>query len=96
MENQYEQHKKIEKILENFNFEKVHNYYNLVNWEWKDNGINGYIPSVEDLRITARTLFNQIKMDFEETQCIGTGGLYVYKLPWGFKLTFEPFNETSY
>ena len=82
-----------ERVLENFDFEKVHAYMTLTNWTWRG---NEKPPTIQELESTATTLMYKIDEDPKETSVQGTGGFYAYKFPWGIKLTFEPFRSQSF
>jgi len=79
---------KIPQILERFNFQKVHEHMVRVDHKWV-NGDSYEVPSIEDLRATARRLLIAAALDPRETINHGTGGLMAYKLPWGISLTFQ-------
>lgn len=78
----------IPRIMEGFNFKKVHDYMKSVDHKWVSN--KGYgVPEIEDLQNTARMLLLSAALDDREITNIGTGGFMVYKLPWGLSLTFQ-------
>jgi hypothetical protein len=78
----------IPRIMERFNFKKVHDYMKSVDHKWVSN--NGYeVPEIEDLQNTARRLLVSAALDESEIINIGTGGFMVYKLPWGLSLNFQ-------
>jgi hypothetical protein len=68
--------KKTKKILKDFDFKKVHEVMNHLNWVWCNNE-EYKVPSVKDLKRTAKELIKQIKKaDVDE---ISTGGFEVRK-----------------
>jgi len=88
--------KDMELIIENFDFEKVAAYMLITNWKWYDTSNDGQIPNITRLRIAARTaLFMAIDSPHPSTNT-GSGGFTAYKFPWGLKLSFEPFNYSSF
>ena len=68
--------KKTKKILKNFDFEKVHEVMNHLNWVWYNNE-EYKVPSVKELKRTAKELIKQIKK--ADVDCISTGGFEVRK-----------------
>ena len=79
---------KIPSILDNFKFDKVHEHMVSVNHKWVQ-GDSYEVPSIEDLRNTARRLLVNAALNDEAVINVGTGGFMVYKLPWGLSLTFQ-------
>ena len=77
------QAEEIGRIIERFDFQKVHDYMILTNWKWFD-----AVPTQEDLRRTATRLLVEAAMDPQDVVSMGTGGFRVYKLPWGLELVF--------
>lgn len=47
---------KIEQIIENFNFEKVHHYMSLVKWSWCDGKGPDGVPTIDQLKSRARRM----------------------------------------
>lgn len=68
--------KKTKKILKNFDFEKVHEVMNHLNWVWYNNE-EYKVPSVKELKRTAKELIKEIKK--ADVDCISTGGFEVRK-----------------
>ena len=68
--------KKTKKILKNFDFKKVHEVMNHLNWVWYNNE-DYKVPSVKELKRTAKELIKQIKK--ADVDCIATGGFEVRK-----------------
>ena len=61
---------KIDDIMRNFNFEKVHKVMEMLDWKW---AMTKYgVPTVEELKVEARRLLEDAT--HEETQ-VATGGL---------------------
>ena len=79
---------KIPEILMRFNFQKVHEHMVRMDHKWL-NGDTMEIPTLEELRDTARRLLVRAALDDSEVTNVGTGGFMVYKLPWGLSLTFQ-------
>jgi hypothetical protein len=71
---------KLDELLKEFDFEKVHKIMNLLDWRWV--GVLG-IPEEEDMILVIRSLFNSIKGAIirKERSFAATGG---------FKLTYNP------
>jgi hypothetical protein len=86
-------HKELEQqaetIMENFDFEKVQNHMENTNHQWYQGGGRMGVPDIQDLRVTARDLLTKAIYHGEDCVNVGTGGLVVYKLPWGLQLTFQ-------
>jgi hypothetical protein len=77
-----------DKILENFNFERVHDHMKYTKWSWY-NGDGEYgVPSVEQLKQTANQLLLGVISNGEEVGMHATGGLQAIKFPWGLTLNF--------
>lgn len=68
--------KKIKKILKNFDFEKVHNVMEHLNWGWKDT--DGKVPSIDQLKELAEKLLNEVS-EKDEFYYISTGGFRAFK-----------------
>lgn len=69
-----EYNKKIEDILDEFNFEKVHKAIEALDWTWYYNGV----PTIAELRRSARRLLNDVaEVDGDIT--MGTGGFQAQK-----------------
>lgn len=51
-ENTLEVYKKINKVIDLFNFEKVHSVMEFLNWQWQGEGV----PEIYGLKETARNL----------------------------------------
>ena len=66
----------IDKIIENFNFEKVHRAMLVLNWRWaRTNGV----PTIGELVLCAQELLQDVsKMDVGYS--IGTGGFRATKI----------------
>ena len=78
-----------ERIMEQFNFEKVHAHMVEKSHTWYlGNGINA-VPDIEELRVTARSLLTKAAYDRNEVANCGTGGFMAYKMPWGMSLVFQ-------
>ena len=69
--------KLIEKILKDFNFEKVHKAMQVTNWGWVNS--EGKVPSIGRLVLRAEELLQDVsKMDIGCS--IGTGGFVATKM----------------
>lgn len=68
--------KKTKKILKNFDFEKVHEVMNHLNWVWY-NEDERKVPTVKELKRTAKELIKEIKK--LDVDVIATGGFEVRK-----------------
>ena len=68
--------KKTKKILKNFDFEKVHKAMVNLEWVWYDKD-EYKVPSVKELKRTAKELIKQIKK--LDVDVISTGGFEVRK-----------------
>jgi hypothetical protein len=78
----------ISKIMDSFNFEKVHNHMGNINHQWNDGGVMS-VPSMESIKTTARSLLVRAAYSEDKVTNQGTGGFVAYKLPWGMQLTFQ-------
>ena len=71
----------IEKVLNSFNFEKVHGVMELTNWTWVQS--SGKVPSVAIMKDVARGLLADVSyMDAGST--VSTGGFRASKTLSGF------------
>lgn len=69
-------YKKINEVINSFDFEKVHNVMEFLNWRWQGAGIG--VPKVIDLKETATNLIiESINKTLETSKdySIATGGL---------------------
>ena len=67
----------IEKVLNSFNFEKVHGVMELTNWTWVQS--SGKVPSVAIMKDVARGLLADVSyMDVGST--VSTGGFRATKI----------------
>lgn len=72
-------------IMDSFDFEKVHKYMKLDDWKW---GIINAIPTVEELKSTARNLLVSIKNE-ESGYYVSTGGFTAMKCYDSLRLMFS-------
>lgn len=79
----------IHRIMNDFDFEKVHKYMVENNHQWYMGSAGMRVPDVEDLRWTARDLLAKAAYNNDSTSNVGTGGFMAYKLSWGMSLTFQ-------
>ena len=68
----------IKDILKQFDFKKVHNYMESVNWTWLDSGGDMTVPSIATLVLKAESYLNEL-VDRENTIACGSGGLMARK-----------------
>jgi hypothetical protein len=78
----------ISRIMDSFNFEKVHKHMVDTNHQWYMSG-GMSVPSLESIKTTARSLLVQAAYSGDKVTNQGTGGFVAYKLPWGMQLTFQ-------
>ena len=78
----------VEEILDEFEFELVHRTMKALEWTWHGSVES---PSIGDLRRMARGLLQELLKD--NNQCVGTGGLFAYRIADTVGLRFE---VTSY
>lgn len=64
----------IDKIMDEFNFERVHKAMVALNWEWS--GSDG-VPTIGELRRQARQLLKELTNN--KNRVVGTGGFYAYQ-----------------
>lgn len=70
----------INEILDNFDFQKVHQVMKYINHQWAkptNNEISFYIPSIERLKLTAIKLLNKIWDEEENEYCFYASGGFV-------------------
>lgn len=67
----------IEKIMNNFDFERVHNVMLHLNWEWYYEGV----PSIKELKRIAKHLLEEVCEN--KWSSTGTGGFFVYRAAKG-------------
>lgn len=85
---QEELEKKANDIMLHFNFEDVHNYMESTGWKWySKDGMR--VPSIEEIRITARTMLTNAIWEKSNVSNCGTGGFTAFKMPWGLELHFS-------
>jgi hypothetical protein len=87
----------LNRVMDGFDFEKVHAYMVLTNWKWVGRAdAEMKTPTIEKLRIIGENLLWMCIEDNAPAAAKGTGGFMAYKFPWGLKLTFEPFKSSTY
>lgn len=69
--------KKIDDIMENFDFYKVHHAMSLLNWVWIN---SGGVPSIDDIKKNSLRLLNEVVRHDENTIQISSGGLRADKI----------------
>ena len=65
--------KQIDYIIEHFDFEKVHDVMEFLNWDWLGVGV----PSIHHLKVEAERLM--LKLISENCRTIGSGGFEALK-----------------
>lgn len=86
---------KIPFIMENFSFERVHAYMLLTKWKWTTGDADIMeTPSIEQLKAKAEQMLTMAALHGHRN--CGTGGFTAYTFPYGIKLSFEPFNYSSF
>lgn len=85
---QAELEKMADNIMSGFNFEKVHNHMVETGWRWC-RAANMGVPTIDDLKTTARYLLTRAIWEKDLVTSCGTGGFMAYKMPWGIQLTFQ-------
>jgi len=79
-----------DKIMESFSFETVRDYMYSINWEWHiRNGEENRVPTIDELKATARSLMTQAIWDERDIIDYGTGGFTAVKFSFGLKLFFS-------
>ena len=79
---------KAAELMQNFDFERVHQHMVNTDWKWYQDG-EMRVPDLDALRHQARTLLTHAIWTETPTTNCGTGGFMVYKMPWGLSLTFQ-------
>ena len=92
---------KIQNIISDFDFEKVHAYMKLTKWVWAtETPGETETPSIEKLKTTAEYLLIQLYRKHTEENIssfsMGTGGFMVYLFEYGFRLTFELESKSNF
>lgn len=67
------QSEQIEAILDQFDFYKVHQVMKALNWTWATSDTEDGIPTIPELRKTARRLLRDVASSLEYSET-GTGG----------------------
>ena len=80
--------KKIDNILNNFDFDKVHNYMVENNWRWATEFGELIVPSIERLKHRARQILEEVANKEREVTFIATGGFKAIKLYGTLTLDF--------
>lgn len=80
----------VDRIMLGFNFENVLEHMTKTEHKWIQNDRRGMkTPTIDELRIEARSLLTKAIYDKHTVINIGTGGFMAYKLPWGMYLAFQ-------
>lgn len=78
---------KAQEIMDSFPFDKIHKHMVDTNWVW---GITEpHVPTLEEIKIHARSILTQVIYHKNNVINIESGGFTAYKFPWGIRLTFE-------
>lgn len=91
----------VEEIMEQFPFEQVHAYMVLTGWRWlSGKGLFG-VPTLEQVRDTARDLLTRAEASERTRYEIMTGGFRATATrsrvePDELHLSFEPWGTTAY
>lgn len=84
--------KKINDVLENFDFKKVHEYMTETNWTWATSKTSSKIPSRIEIQKTAKfalvDAYNEMKHHGKLGYC-STGGFHAYCFNEHGKTTFH-------
>lgn len=73
--------KTIDDIMDNFDFDKVHDTMELLGWCWVDHDTKAFeIPHVSELRKRARSLMKEAMASSRASYGIATGGFQVDKI----------------
>lgn len=89
----------IKRIMDTFDFQKVHAYMTSINWKW-GSGLNSArvtktidaVPSVEDLKVHAHYLLDCVSLDTSghtRVHVRGSGGFFAIKNSGTFELIFS-------
>ena len=77
-----------DRIMENFDFEKVHAHMKYTKWSWYCGEGEYGVPSIDQLKDTANYLLTGVISNGEEVGMQATGGFQALKFPWGLSLNF--------
>lgn len=82
--------KKLEltQVIDSFDFNKVHSHMKETGWRWASAPKMG-VPTLNDLKATARYLLTRVIQDKADTIHWARGGFVAHKSPSGIKLTFK-------
>jgi len=81
MKNEYDRklvEKLLDEIMENFDFKKVHNVMEFLDWKWASSTTADAVPSIDEIKDEAARLLWDVVND-PENEVIATGGLRVTK-----------------
>ncbi len=70
---------KIEDAFTYVDFVKIHAYMTLVDWQW-----GSLVPSIEELKITVRTLMDMVMASKLDNTFASTGGFTVTKFTFDY------------
>ena len=70
---------KIDEVLEEFDFDKVHEVMNFLKWKWVDNNDSMSIPSHYRIIEEAKSLLYSCKKEKDNIVTIATGGFMAHK-----------------
>jgi len=69
----------IQNVLDNFNFNAVHEHMTSVKWGW---GCDNLTPTVQELRAEAQRLLSGVALDPRENTSHSCGGFHAHKWTW--------------
>ena len=78
----------IDKIIKEFDFQRVHDVMKLINWKWIDTEAVAYVPHIYQLEETARRLLEEMVKSTKEYDIIATGGFEAVKWDNALVLNF--------
>lgn len=78
----------IERVLERFDFEKVHAAMSLFGWTWTHEGGERYVPDVPEMEYCAEKLIDSVMEHFGE-------GTYNSNSTGGFRATLDANDELT-
>lgn len=72
--------RQIEKIMQNFDFDRVHRHMVATDWKWRHNGAELHVPSIARLRKSARARLDDVVNHPYCPSSISCGGFKASKL----------------
>lgn len=68
--------KKIDKLIDNFDFDKIHSVMSLLNWTWFEKGV----PTVDEMKKMVLYLFDELLKSPEGVMQVSSGGFCAEKI----------------